>query len=75
MSERYAPDLALSIRLWEDLYINNPRSDSHSNKANNWIKTNTGYSGTDKDPSTSRIREIASPFKEWGAKRDKNHKK
>lgn len=32
-TERYAPDLALSIKLWEHIYITNPKSDSHTNKA------------------------------------------
>jgi hypothetical protein len=42
-TERYAPDLALSIKLWEHIYITNPKSDSHTNKAIKWLESNTGY--------------------------------
>lgn len=71
ISDRYAPDLALAIRLWEDLYISNPRGDSHSNKANLWIDANTGYG----DTSKSKLREITTPFINWSTHRDKNYKK
>lgn len=74
-NERYAPDLVSAIRLWEHLYITNPSDDSHTNRANGWIRKNTGYDGLEKDSSSSRIREIASPFKEWGGKRNKKYNK
>lgn len=63
-TDRYAPDLAYSIKLWLDAYINNPKVDSHNNKANTWIKKNTPYSGEQDDTPTRRIREIATPFKD-----------
>ena len=69
--ERYAPDLALSIKLWEDLYIKNPKDDSHSNRANKWIDANTGYG----DTSKSKLREITTPLVNWSTLRDKNYKK
>ena len=70
-TDRYAPDLVLAIKLWEDLYINNPRRDSHSNKANLWIDENTGYG----DTSKGKLREITTPFINWSTHRDKKYKK
>lgn len=70
---RYAPDLALSIKLWEEIYILNPKEDSHSNKANNWISINTGYEKT--GTSASKIREITTPLTYWSTHRDKSYKK
>lgn len=72
--ERYAPDLVSSIKLWEHIYINYPNDDSHSNKADTWIKKNTGYDTTKKAGSASKIREITSPFIKWSTHRDKNYK-
>ncbi|MFW1851083.1 hypothetical protein ACG9XR_10985 [Acinetobacter guillouiae] len=73
--DSYAPDLALSIKLWESIYITNPKEDSHTNRANHWITNNTSYPIEEKNPSSSRIREITSPLKEWGSKRNKGFKK
>ncbi len=72
-TERYAPDLVLSIKLWESIYINNPKNDSHSNKANGWITMNTGYDLS--RPSAAKLREITTPFVNWSTHRDKNYKK
>lgn len=74
-TERYAPDLALSIKLWEHIYITHPKSDSHTNKAIKWLKNNTGYEVSKKAGSASKIREITTPFVSWGNLRDKNYKK
>ncbi|MFV5513780.1 hypothetical protein [Acinetobacter gerneri] len=71
--ERYAPDLALSIKLWESIYILNPKDDSHSNKANTWITSNTGYDQS--KPSATKLREITTPLINWSTHRDKNYKK
>lgn len=75
--ERYAPDLVHAIKLWEHLYINNPKGDSHSNMSNQWLANNTGYDLTQVGgkPSMERIREIATPLTDWGHKRNKNYKK
>ena len=73
ITDRYAPDLVLSIKLWESIYILNPRDDSHSNKANNWITANTGYDQS--KPSATKLREITTPFINWSTHRDKNYKK
>ena len=44
VAERYAPDLVSAIKLWEYIYITNPKKeDSHSNKADTWLKNNTSY--------------------------------
>lgn len=72
-TERYAPDLVLSIKLWEYVYIINPKNDSHSNKANTWIASNTGYDQS--KPSATKLREITTPFINWSTHRDKNYKK
>lgn len=74
-TERYSPDLVLSIKLWEHIYITNPKKDSHSNKADTWLKDNTGYDITKKAGSASKIREVITPFIKWSPHRDKNHKK
>lgn len=74
-TERYSPDLVLSIKLWEHVYIVNPKGDSHSNKADTWLKANTGYDVDKKAGSASKIREVTTPFKFWSPHRDKNHKK
>lgn len=74
--ERYAPDLVTAIKLWEHLYINNPRlTDSHSNKADTWLKNHTGYNVAKKVGSASKIREITAPFVNWSTHRDKKYKK
>ncbi|WP_061875684.1 hypothetical protein [Acinetobacter lactucae] len=72
-TERYAPDLVLSIKLWESIYINNPKNDSHSNKANSWITMNTGYDLS--RPSATKLREITTPLVNWSTLRDRNYKK
>lgn len=69
--DRYAPDLAYSIKLWLDVYVNNPKADSHNNKANTWIKNNTPYNGEQDDTPTRRIREIATPFRDLHQSRKK----
>lgn len=73
--DRYAPDLVLSIKLWESIYILNPKDDSHSNKADTWLKNNTGYDTTKKAGPASKIREITAPFINWSTHRDKTYKK
>ena len=76
-TSRYAPDLAHAIKLWEHIYINTPKDNSHTNKANQWISNNTGYDKhqTGGEKSIDRIREITTPFAEWGNQRNKNYKK
>lgn len=74
-TDRYAPDLVLSIKLWEHIYITNPKSDSHTNKAIKWLENNTCYEVNKKAGSASKIREITTPFVSWGNLRDKNYKK
>lgn len=72
----YAPDLVLAIKLWESIYITNPKEeDSHTNKANNWLKQNTNYDVGKQNSSASKIREITSPLKSWSPQRDKKFKK
>lgn len=71
--QHHAPDLALSIQLYRYVYIDKPRQDSHSSKANTWLTNNTGY---DKDgQSGSSIREITAPLNGWNPQRDKNFSK
>ena len=67
----HAPDLKHAIQLWIDLYINDGiKSDSHSNKAAQWISRNTDYAENAKT-STDRIKEISSPSKYWSPHRKK----
>jgi len=69
-SDHYAPDLAHAIKLWTDLYVNGSiGTDSHSSKANSWIDKNTGYGNNPKNTSVTRIREITTPFKDYGNSR------
>lgn len=69
--EHHAPDLKHSIQLWIDLYINGAiKSDSHSNKAGQWLSKNTKYAENAKK-STDRIKEISTPFKYWSPHRKK----
>lgn len=63
--KHYAPDLAHAANLWHSVYIQNPKNDSHNNKANTWIKNNTPYSGGQEDTATRRIREITTPYSDW----------
>lgn len=73
--EYHAPDLKHAIQLWNDLYINKLiGTDSHSNRADIWIGSNTGYD-EDAKSSIGRIREIATPLKDFGTKRSKEIKK
>lgn len=69
--EIYAPDLVFAIKAWKSIYIDNPKTDSHNNKANTWIKKNTPYSGEQEDTPTRRLREIISPFSDWRDTRKK----
>lgn len=65
VTERYAPDLANSIKLWKCLYIENKvTEDKHSNRANHWILKNTPYKET-ASVEVKRLREITSPFNSW----------
>ena len=75
-TDRYAPDLVSAIKLWEQVYINSSNDDSHTNKANYWIQKNTGYNESDNGGRVAidRIREITTPFKDWGHKRNKKIK-
>lgn len=64
-TERYAPDLANSIKLWQSLYIENKLAeDKHSNRANHWILKNTPYKDI-ASVEVKRLREITSPFDSW----------
>lgn len=69
--ERYAPDLVFAINAWRSIYIDNPKTDSHNNKANTWISNNTPYSGEQEDTATRRLREVISPYSEWKDTRKK----
>ena len=73
----YAPDLVHALNLWLDLYHRNPKdSDSHTNKANIWLKNNTAYEYVKRGATAmSRIREIATPLKDFGQQRAKEPKK
>jgi hypothetical protein len=74
---KYAPDLAHCVNLWHYLYVEKTSSDSHTNRANNWIEANTRYDFSDKGGKASidRLREIATPFIEWSTHRNRNYKK
>ncbi|WP_461949292.1 hypothetical protein ACOKOP_13885 [Acinetobacter baumannii] len=74
-TERYSPDLVLAIKLWEHVYIVNPKDDSHSNKADTWLRANTGYDVDKKAGSASKIREVTTPFINWSIHRDKSYTK
>lgn len=73
----YAPDLVHAINLWFDLYNNdNQSTDSHTNRANTWLKKNTGYENVKRgDKSMDRIREIATPLQSFGGQRAKEPEK
>ncbi|WP_196781657.1 hypothetical protein [Acinetobacter lanii] len=73
--ERFSPDLVLAIKLWEYVYIVNPKDDSHSNKADTWLRANTGYDVDKKAGSASKIREVTTPFINWSTHRDKSYTK
>lgn len=77
VQERYSPDLANAIKLWEHIYINKPKDDSHTNMSNQWISSNTGYdeTRTGGKKSIERLKEITTPLAEWGNQRNKNYKK
>lgn len=70
-TDRYAPDLVFAIGAWRYIYIDNPKADSHNNKANTWIAKNTPYSGEQEDTATRRLREVISPYSEWRDTRKK----
>lgn len=76
--EYHAPDLAYAVRLWLDIYANGkPKDDSHTNLANVWIGKHTNYNTHDDgyQMMQNRIREIATPLKDFGKKRIKESKK
>lgn len=76
--EYHAPDLAHAVRLWLDIYANGkPKDDSHTNLANVWIGKYTNYNAHDDgyQMMQNRIREIATPLKDFGKKRIKESKK
>lgn len=76
--EYHAPDLAYAVRLWLDTYANGKsKDDSHTNLANIWIRQHTNYNKHDDgyQMMESRIREIATPLKDFGQKRIKESKK
>ena len=72
-------DLDGSIKLWIDLYIHGKvGGNSHTGRADNWISKFTDYNAeiTKADQrSIDRIREIATPLKDFGTKRSKEIKK
>lgn len=71
-NEFFAPDLAHAINLWLDTYGNGKKKDdSHTNLANQWIKSNTNYNENSDGYKQveNRIREITTPLKDFGAKR------
>ncbi|MBS9778440.1 MAG: hypothetical protein KGV50_06715 [Gammaproteobacteria bacterium] len=71
--EYYAPDLSHAVNLWFSLYGENQKlDDSHTNKANHWINKNTKYADN-ATTSKDRIREIATPLKDFGVKRSKEN--
>ena len=73
--DEHAPDLKHAIQLWIDLYIHGGiKGDSHSSKANIWIRNNTNYA-ENANSSIGRIREIATPLKDFGAKRSREEEK
>jgi len=64
-TDRYAPDLANSIKLWKYLYIDNQEiKGKHSYRANHWIKQNTSYQ-QESSVEVKRLREVTSPFDSW----------
>lgn len=67
--ERFAPDLVYAIKLWQSVYVEKPKKDSHSHNANLWIKTNTSYNGEQEDTATRRLREITTPYIDWHNRR------
>lgn len=77
--EHHAPDLKNAIKLWIDLYIHGKvGGNSHTGRADNWISKFTDYNAeiTKADQrSIDRIREIATPLKDFGTKRSKEIKK
>jgi len=74
--EHHAPDLKHAIQLWIDLYIKKGvGGGSHSAMANNWIYSNTGYDSSENSSPIKRLREITTPFKDFGGQRPKEIKK
>lgn len=74
-NDKHAPDLAHAINLWLSLYnVGSKSQDSHTNRANNWIKNNTGYSENDSQ-TINRIREITTPLIDWSSKRSREQEK
>ena len=74
--EDHAPDLKHAIHLWIDLYINKDvGGGSHSAMANHWIYANTGYDSSENSSPVKRLREITTPFKDFGGQRPKEVKK
>ena len=72
----HAPDLKHAIQLWIHLYIDGAvGDDSHSNKANLWIKNNTPYGDINTNSSVKRLREVTTPLKDFGGQRKKEIEK
>lgn len=66
----YAPDLHVALQLWT-AFNECQNSNSYSQFANKWLSKN--YSDYPESAKT-RIREIASPLKNWGSQRNYNKK-
>ena len=68
--EYHATDLKYAIQLWHDLYIDGLiGTDSHSNKADRWINSNTSYGNYAEDSSVKRLRQVSTPLKDFGGQR------
>lgn len=77
--EHHAPDLKHAVQLWIDLYIYNKiGGNSHTGRADHWMGKNTDYNAEvvkADQKSIDRIREVATPLKNFGAKRSRETKK
>ncbi len=71
-SDSYAPDLVNAINLYRHVYIDQPNTDSHNNRAKRWIHLNTNYQD---GSSSSRLIDLTSPLLGWAGARDKGYKK
>ncbi len=75
-NEYHAPDLKYAIQLWIHLYIDGKIcNDSHSNKANLWINSNTSYGDIPTSSSVKRLREVSTPLKDFGGQRKRESEK
>ena len=69
-NEYHAPDLSHAVKLWSNLYIDGLiGTDSHSNKADRWINSNTSYGNNAEDSSVKRLRQVSTPLKDFGGQR------